>query len=211
MQESFSLPKQNNPTLFTGTASALAQKVAAGFPVSFNDAFGRQLAYHLVNDTREVTDVNQEGSASLWSQIKNTTDFKSGVAPFPIVIAIGRQQGEINVTIASPIYEFTPFEFGTNVPSIKDGAYIPVQALGTTMVNGTPDQETCVTGFDNAAFIMATSGEFFGAPASLVVPGSAADEDAINEILGMLPDAQAVAALVCRPIPSFRTFLRCAN
>jgi lysophospholipase len=153
MQESFSAPKEDNPSLFTSTLTALLQKMGAGFPVSFNDFFGRQLAYHLVNDTRSPLDINQEGSASLWSQIRETEDFQAGVVPFAIIVALGRQQGEINLTIASPIYEFTPFEFGTNVPGLSPGAYIPVEALGTTMLNGTPDQSTCVTGFDNAALV----------------------------------------------------------
>jgi hypothetical protein len=101
--EDFSAPSTKNPTIFSSTLTCLQQKIAAGFPVSFNDYFGRTLAYHLVNDTRAVTDVNGPGSATLWNSIRDTTDFKSRVAPFPIVIALGRQQGEANVTIASPI------------------------------------------------------------------------------------------------------------
>jgi lysophospholipase len=152
LDEDFSAPKRSNPSLFQSILTTAIQKLAAGFVVNVNDAVGRRLAYHMVNDTRAVTDVNQVGSATLWNSIKDTDDFKSGVAPFTIAVSVGRQQGEINVTIASPIYEFTPFEFGTSFPAVSPGAWIPIENLATRMNNGIPvNQETCVTGFDNGA------------------------------------------------------------
>jgi hypothetical protein len=55
------------------------------------------------------------------------------------------------ITVCDVQYEFSAYEFGTRVPSIAPGAFIPIENLGTTLVNGKPDKSTCVTGFDNAA------------------------------------------------------------
>jgi lysophospholipase len=152
LDESFSAPKRDNPSLFQSILVSLVQNMAAGFKVNINDVVGRRLAYHLVNDTRRVEEVNQVGSATLWSSIQEQADFQSGVVPFPIALAVGRQQGQINVTIASPLYEFTPYEFGSSFPGISPGAFIPMENLATRMIDGVPvDQENCVTGFDNAA------------------------------------------------------------
>jgi hypothetical protein len=108
LDENFSVPTQDNPTLYTSVLTSLEQKMGAGFSVNVNDVVGRRLAYHLVNDTREITDINQVGSATLWSSIKDTDAFQAGTAPFPIAVSIGRQQGEINATIASPIVSCFP-------------------------------------------------------------------------------------------------------
>lgn len=116
LDEDFSAPKRSNPSLIQSIAITSAQKAAAGFIVNINDVVGRRLAYHMINDTRDLTDLNGPGSATLWSSIKDTNDFKSGVAPFPIAVSIGRQQGEINVTIASPIVRiFIHSHFGAQL------------------------------------------------------------------------------------------------
>lgn len=50
-------------------------------------------------------------------------------------------------------------------------AFVPIEYLGSEFKNGLPLSNgslNCVIGYDNAGFVMATSGEFFGAPAQLV-------------------------------------------
>ena len=51
MEEDFSLPSKNDPGLFVDTVQSIQVKLAAGFNVSYNDAYGRGLSYHLINET----------------------------------------------------------------------------------------------------------------------------------------------------------------
>jgi lysophospholipase len=52
-------------------------------------------------------------------------------------------------------YECNPFEFGAWQG--RASAFVPTQYLGTTMINGSAINNTCVVGFDQTGFAMGTS------------------------------------------------------
>lgn len=192
-------PELDNPTVGQDAVLSTTVKAAAGFPVSVVDPYGRFLAYHLVNDTGNP---NGPGAATLWSSIKDTPAFVNRTAPFPIIISLGREAGTINVTIASPIYEITPYEFAVNNPTVS--AAVPIQYLGTNLTNGKPvNPLLCVEGFENAAWLMGCSGNIFGATAqigeSAVTQLDLSNNTALNSLLGQVPDNEVTTGRVANP------------
>lgn len=78
----------------------------------------------------------------------------------PLVVADGRNPGEKVVGSNSTVYEFNPWEFGTFDPTIF--GFVPLKYLGSRFVGGSlPSNETCVSGFDSAGFIIGTSSTLF--------------------------------------------------
>jgi lysophospholipase len=100
------------------------------------------------------------GLAYTWSSIAETSAFQDGNYPMPLVVADGRNPGELVVGSNSTVYEFNPWEFGTFDPTIY--GFVPLKYLGSRFVAGSlPDNETCVAGFDSAGFIIGTSSTLF--------------------------------------------------
>ncbi|KAL8279776.1 hypothetical protein RQP46_007871 [Phenoliferia psychrophenolica] len=218
MSESYLQPSANHPTMDVDAAASIAQKAATGAPVSVVDAYGRFLGYHLTNDSQPDTNVKSgPGAATLFSSIQETPLFKSRAAPFPIILSTGRVLGNASDTIANPIYESTPYHFGTNLPS-SGGLFVPIEYLGTTFSNGqvssakqvstvgsvqTLSSPVCMTGFENAAFLMGCSGNIFGAPVQIGV--NAANVSAISDskeimtALGAVPDEKLDNGRVVNP------------
>ncbi|KAL8287260.1 hypothetical protein RQP46_003712 [Phenoliferia psychrophenolica] len=211
----FNIPKTING--FHDAVSSIRKKAAAGSPVSLTDALGRTLAYHLfeyIPSNSWISYLQQgPGAGTLWSSIKTLPSYLNHTAPFPIILATGREKGNINATIESPIvskchatvleflsrqlpqYEITPYHFGTNVPN-SGGLYVPIESLGTKFRNGTPaNAKSCVERFDNAGFMMACSGNVFGETAYFVELSAGielsinataiADDTGINEALAV--------------------------
>ncbi|KAK4703987.1 lysophospholipase, partial [Phenoliferia sp. Uapishka_3] len=168
--------------------------LARAFDLPFTLADGRTLAYRLFNETRKAHLIELSGKGpggsciptklpyfcadysqvvtadTLWSSIKATSHWKDYSMPFPLVVTTGREFKYVNVSIESPMYEFTPYHFGTNTPS-SGGLYVPIEYLGTKFAAGTPaNNKTCVTGFENAGFIMGCSGNVFGTALSETKP-----------------------------------------
>jgi lysophospholipase len=80
--------------------------------------------------------------------------------PLPLVVSDGQyfDKSEDLPTLKEPVYEYSPWEFGTYDHSIY--GFAPLEFLGTRFVNGVvPENETCVRGFDNAGFITGTSSD----------------------------------------------------
>ncbi|KAH9814792.1 lysophospholipase [Melampsora americana] len=122
------------------------QKADAGFPASLID------------------NAPNYGESVLFSSIRNVSTFKNFDAPYPIIVATSRgNKGTSSITLETPIYEFTPEEFGVWHPSLN--AFIPIDYLGTSMFNGkVPPHGDCVNGFDNAAFVMGASSNILSEP-----------------------------------------------
>ncbi|KAK4701506.1 lysophospholipase, partial [Phenoliferia sp. Uapishka_3] len=203
MTENFFAPKQEDPTGVADAVASIGLKHKAGSPVSSIDAYGRILAYHLVNDTRSPIDVTSgPGAATLWSSIKKTSNFISRIAPFPIIISCGRTVGNRVIDISSPIYESTPYTFGTNLPS-SGGLSVPIEYLGTNFTAGVASSQSCVTGFDNAAFLMGCSGNILGAPIFLAERSidltAITDNPDISAALDAVPDEKADNGRVINP------------
>ncbi|KAL8292573.1 hypothetical protein RQP46_001185 [Phenoliferia psychrophenolica] len=157
---------------------------------------GRTLAYHLFEaiPSNAMMKFLQAGpgAGTLWSDIKTMPSYINHTAPFPIILTVGRGLGQINVTLKSPIYEMTPYHFGTNVPT-SGGLYAPIEYLGTPFHGGTPiSNNDCMERFENAGFLMGCSGNVFGdiaseAEGTLNVTAIATDFF-INEALSLVPD-----------------------
>ncbi|EGG10647.1 uncharacterized protein MELLADRAFT_115499 [Melampsora larici-populina 98AG31] len=133
------------------------QKADAGFPASLIDVWALMVGKHFVN-------APNYGESVLFSSIRNVSAFQNYDAPYPIIVATSRgNKGTSSITLETPIYEFTPEEFGVWHPSLN--AFIPIDYLGTSMFNGNvPPHADCVNGFDNAAFVMGASSNILSEP-----------------------------------------------
>ncbi|THH03849.1 hypothetical protein EW145_g5959 [Phellinidium pouzarii] len=168
----FDIVAPNNDTakdlaFYLDIIDEIGGKEEAGFPVTIADFWTRLLARHFVNGTNLVNFFNEtsstHGAGILFSAIANTSSFVNHEIPFPIVIADTYSPFENRSTIMSadedvvpltnPIYEFTPFEMGSFDPILA--AFAPTKYLGST------NSSVCVTGFDQAAFVVGTSSELF--------------------------------------------------
>lgn len=134
---------------------AVDGKSDAGFNTSLTDYWGRALSYQFINDR-----TGNGGLSYTWSSIALTDPFRRGEMPLPILVADGRNPGELLIGSNSTVYEFNPWEFGSFDPSIF--GFAPLEYLGSRFDNGQlPRGEPCVRGFDNAGFVMGTSSSLF--------------------------------------------------
>ncbi|KAL2810290.1 lysophospholipase catalytic domain-containing protein [Aspergillus granulosus] len=132
---------------------AVHSKRDAGFDTSITDYWGRALSYQFIN-------ASEGGPAYTWSSIALMDNFKSGQIPLPILVADGRNPGELVVGSNSTVYEFNPWEFGSPDPAIY--GFAPLEYLGSDFENGqVTTNGSCVRGFDNAGFVMGTSSSLF--------------------------------------------------
>ncbi|TBU29698.1 lysophospholipase [Dichomitus squalens] len=145
-------------------------KFSAGFPVTVTDVWARALSRHFANGTTAANffdDNLPHGAGITFSSIVNVSSFVNHEQPFPIVVAdslVSRTNGSAVtedgdlVPLTNPIYEFNPFEMGTYDPQL--GAFTPMRFLGSPPTN----RSTCVTGFDQLAYIAGTSSNVFNGP-----------------------------------------------
>ncbi|KAE8153114.1 lysophospholipase catalytic domain-containing protein [Aspergillus avenaceus] len=163
-------------------AEAVKSKKEAGYNTSLTDYWGRALSYQFINSSS-----NDGGIDYTWSSIALTDDFKKGKMPLPILVADGRNPGEILIGSNSTVYEFNPWEFGSFDPSVY--GFAPLEYLGSRFENGVlPKDESCVRGFDNAGYVMGTSSSLFN---QFILRLNGTDipsllKDAAAEILGKL-------------------------
>lgn len=136
-----------------GISNDLAAKTLAGYQTSITDAWGRVIAHSIFP---EGTD-NWLESAT-WSGIQNLLAFANHEMPFPLVTALARRPDSLVFDLNSPIVEFNPYEMGSFDTSIN--TFHNLRYLGTDVVNGVP-RNSCVTGYDNAAFVVGTSLSLF--------------------------------------------------
>ncbi|KAL5047518.1 hypothetical protein BDW71DRAFT_213967 [Aspergillus fruticulosus] len=114
---------------------AVHSKKHAGFDTSITDYWGRALSYQFIN-------ASDGGPSYTWSSIALMEDFRNGQVPLPLLVADGRNPGEL-------------VEFSTFDPAIY--AFAPLEYLGSDFTANGP----CVRGFDNAGFVMGTSSSLF--------------------------------------------------
>ncbi|KAA1473978.1 phospholipase B [Dentipellis sp. KUC8613] len=141
-------------------------KAHQGIDTSLTDPWGRMISYHFLNQTTRdnfFTNDTAHGAGQLWSKIPQTPPWLQHAEPFPIVMADSRPIGS-NSTDALPpepvVYEITPMEFGSWDPNLS--SMMNISYVGTKLNNGQPANNTaCVTGFDQASFMMGTSASLF--------------------------------------------------
>ncbi|KAG9201304.1 Lysophospholipase 1 [Epicoccum nigrum] len=162
----------------------VAAKVDAGFGTSFTDFWGRGLSYQLFN----VSGVN---TSHTFSSIQDDSAFASGSLPMPILVADGRDEGQIYLYSKNTTnYEFNPWEMG----SFDDIGFAPLRYVGSNFTAGKiPSREQCVTGFDQYSFVYGTSSSLFNQIVlqlddSDMVPGII--KGAVKDILTQIGDNQ---------------------
>jgi len=78
----------------------------------------------------------------------------------PILIADERAPGEILISGNTTVFEFNPWEMGSFDPTLY--GFAPLRFLGSNFSAGNlPSNQPCISGFDNAGFIMGTSSSLF--------------------------------------------------
>ncbi|RAL03715.1 lysophospholipase 1 [Aspergillus ibericus CBS 121593] len=137
-------------------SSQVKSKRDAGFKTGDADFWGRIQGYNFFNASHGGVDYT-------WSSIAKTPSFQSGDMPMPLVVMTGNQASTETLSSSPatyPIYETTPWEWGTYDDDIY--GFAPLEYLGTRFVDGVvPDNETCVRGFDNAGFITGSSSDIW--------------------------------------------------
>ena len=123
------------------------------FETTLTDYWGRALSFQLVS-------ASDGGPAYTWSSIANDSLFASAKTPLPLLVSDERLPGQLLIPGNTTVYEFSPWEFGSWDPTTY--GFAPLQYLGTNFSNGAvSDDSSCVTGFDNAGFVMGTSSSLF--------------------------------------------------
>ncbi|KAI0093717.1 FabD/lysophospholipase-like protein [Irpex rosettiformis] len=144
----------------------IAGKAEQGFDVTVADIFGIDLNYYAMKDPSNNS-VNP--LSRLWSDITAFSNFSTGLSPMAIIMynevipkgLPGHNSFEgilipaDNARLEGTIYEASPFEFGSWQG--RGSAFVKTQFLGTNFSNSQPVNNTCVQGFDSAAFMVGSA------------------------------------------------------
>ncbi|KAG0145240.1 hypothetical protein CROQUDRAFT_46067 [Cronartium quercuum f. sp. fusiforme G11] len=130
------------------------KKKKAGFPVSFVDLWA------LILGTQFIKDPN-DGKGVLFSAVRDTPAYRDHLFPLPILVSLSRPGVGKNITLTSPMYEFTPSDFGIWHPNLN--ASIPMEYMGSRSAAVTGQAVSCVKGFDNMGicFLQGASSNVF--------------------------------------------------
>ncbi|GAA6007260.1 hypothetical protein JCM11491_003065 [Sporobolomyces phaffii] len=203
-----------NKDYYDALFSDVQKKADAGFPVSLVDIWGLALAYHFLNQTtpQNFYQMSDHDEGTLFSSIRYTQNFQNGAMPIPLLVSTSRVSEAMQVSGKSstviPLnntqFEFTPFTFGSYDSTLQ--ALIPVEITGTQMSNGAPTN-SCVNGFETAAFFMGSSAALFNAVQNEF--SSPIFTELIQKLLGDITSIQAKTdsiALVANYPNSFQNF-----
>ncbi|KAF5118609.1 hypothetical protein DV454_000436 [Geotrichum candidum] len=134
-------------------ADDVEDKKDAGFNISLTDIWGRALSQQFIG-------LPNGGPALEFSDVLNYDAFTSHEMPLPIVVSVGRAPGTKIISTNSTVFEFTPFHLGSWDPSIYH--FTDLKYIASNVSNGVPvNDSSCVTGFDNAGFVLGTSSSLF--------------------------------------------------
>lgn len=134
---------------------AVDSKADAGYITTITDFWGRALSYQLF-------DATDGDPAATFSSIAARSSFADGQIPMPLVVALERPSGQIQIWENSTVFEFNPWEMGSYDPG--NPAFAPLRYVGSSFINGTvsPDKGgQCVAGVDNVGFVVGTSSSLF--------------------------------------------------
>ncbi|TDL25988.1 phospholipase B [Rickenella mellea] len=191
----------SNQHFFGSLLWSVEAKANKSIYTSLTDPWARMISFHFLNGTTRdnfFTNNSAHGAGQLWSNIPNLPAFQQHAAPFPLVVANSRPVGSNLTTALAPepiVYEITPLEFGSWDPNLS--AMMNMTYVGTNLVNGKPPNGTaCITGFDQAGFMMGTSASLFNQIL----------DTARNKISGFSSsDGKALLQMLSRLLQSFRT------
>ncbi|PLW37572.1 hypothetical protein PCANC_15284 [Puccinia coronata f. sp. avenae] len=163
-----------------------------GYNITLTDLWGRALGYHFLPGTTpdnfyKNSPTTAHGGGDLISGLRNMRTFHEFRVPLPIIVSDHKPMNESEfdsgsvpvsgssyVPLSAPVYEYSPFEFGSYDPQLS--AFIPSEFLGTSLNSGKPfipesvnqafrpdPKKKCVRGFDQLSFIMGSSATVFNA------------------------------------------------
>ncbi|ODV72841.1 phospholipase B [Cyberlindnera jadinii NRRL Y-1542] len=131
----------------------VSKKVFAGYNISITDLWGRALAYQFFGE-------EEHGGLPLtYSDIREFESFKNAELPLPISLTVGRTPNTKVIDYDQSFFEFTPFELGSWDPNVY--AFTDLKYIGSEVSNGIPTTDVCITGFDNAGFVLGVSSSLF--------------------------------------------------
>ncbi|KAL5528334.1 hypothetical protein ACEPAF_7470 [Sanghuangporus sanghuang] len=157
---------KDNQYFFGSILWSVVAKANKSLDTSLTDPWSRMISYHFLNGTSRdnfFTNDSSHGAGQLWSRIPEIPSFQQHLTPFPLIVVNSRPVGSNLTTVLTPepiVYEVTPAEFGSWDPNLS--AMVNLTYAGTHFSNGQPPNDTsCVTGFDQAGFVMGTSASLF--------------------------------------------------
>ena len=140
---------------YAAVVNDVKAKNAAGFSPTITDPYGRLLSYQLLTGI-------DGGVLDTLSGITSKSNFTSNNVPYPILTSLGVQytQGQCIPPTNAPIYELSPYEFGSFSTGIA--AFTQTRYLGSSLSNGAPTTAgTCIINYDNLGYALATSSNVF--------------------------------------------------
>ncbi|EFP84862.2 Lysophospholipase 1 [Puccinia graminis f. sp. tritici] len=220
---------QNSWQFFQNISIIVLQKKIAGFKTSLIDFWGIALGQHFLpavstDDFYSTSFSTPRGAGMLLSGLRSTSALREFQKPLPIIISNHMPpnntndtvnpnklpiQGTTYIPLSAPIYEYSPFEFGSFDPQLS--AFIPTEYLGTSLESGNPIDSSggdflsflsgaasgnkCVRGFDQMSFIMGSS----AAVCNTLLSGGASDFPAryaavINYLTNSIGDPEPLLA-----------------
>ncbi|KAF2185317.1 hypothetical protein K469DRAFT_726844 [Zopfia rhizophila CBS 207.26] len=121
----------------------------AGLNTTITDLWGRGLSFQLFN----APDGGPGNEGYIFSGIAQDLGFQSASEPLPIVVALEQAPNQLLIPLNSTVYEISPWEIGTFEP--PTAAFASLQYVGSNFRAGTiPETENCISGFDNACFVL---------------------------------------------------------
>ncbi|PLW07485.1 hypothetical protein PCANC_24791 [Puccinia coronata f. sp. avenae] len=188
-------------------------KEDVGFNISLTDHWGRAIGYHFLPGTSSEnfyvnSPTTAHGAGLLMSSLQSTRGMLDFQFPIPIIVSDHKPvdestanpnhvavSGSTYVPLSAPVYEYTPFEFGSFDPQLS--AFIPSEFLGTSLSSGKPvvppavakaaktsTTNLCVRGFDQLSFIMGSSATLFNALNGLPVQYTSVIETLVKRLSG---------------------------
>ncbi|EOD50301.1 putative lysophospholipase plb1 protein [Neofusicoccum parvum UCRNP2] len=99
----------------------------AGFDTSITDYWGRALAFQLLN-------ASSGGPGYTYSSISDDSYFQNGDSPMPILVADGREPGQLVISSNTTNFEFNPWEMGSYDPTVF--GFVPLRYVGSNFSAG---------------------------------------------------------------------------
>lgn len=147
-----------NVPYYIGISAAVAAKALSAFKVSVADIWSLAISRQFLGRFKA------DGAGLTYSSLASNTEsaFYNADMPFPIITALTRSSNSTGqVNYYSAIIEFNPFEMGSWDAYLN--SFVQLKYAGSLLDGGVNYNGNCVTGFDNAGFVMGTSSCVFTA------------------------------------------------